>query len=236
MRNCLVVLLVFLSFCFQTFADVQVWDSGFIDVSKMAFANDTLEANQDRITSNVWITRGARKSIYNAAVETKDSTGDSPSGTLWAKGKISEYENLIYEPFKKMHGSNPSSLIDEEVVLFLVEDSIYIAITIKSWGSGPSGGGSFEYSRATKQRTTSSIADITLSFTFAFPNPCSDAITIQHSSPIESIKLIDLMGKTVLRKEFSSYENTQQVGLLELEKGIYWIIINDKKRIKVTKL
>lgn len=236
MRNCLVVLAVFFSFCYQMSADVQVWDSGFIDVSKMAFANDTLEANQDRITSNVWITRSARKSIYNAAIETKDSTAESPLGTLWAKGKISEYENLIFEPFKKMHGNNPSSLIDEEVVLFLVEDSIYIAITIKSWGSGPSGGGSFEYSRATQRRTTSNIAEITLSTTFAFPNPCNNALTIQHSSPIESLKLIDLMGKTVLSTQFSSYEETQQVSFRELERGIYWMIINDKKRIKVTKL
>ena len=53
--------------------------------TKSDSADWTLEANQDRITDNVWITRKHNQSIFNIAQETGYSgNSGSPVSTLWS--------------------------------------------------------------------------------------------------------------------------------------------------------
>ena len=72
------------------------WDGPTMTFTKANNANPTLEANQDRITSNVWLTRGnSGGQIYNAKTESDSSKISSPADTQWAFGTIT----TPYGPF-----------------------------------------------------------------------------------------------------------------------------------------
>ncbi len=46
--------------------------------------------NQDRITTNVWITRASTAGIFNAVTETSYVKPTSPAGTEWAVGDLAD--------------------------------------------------------------------------------------------------------------------------------------------------
>ncbi len=106
-------------------------------------------ASQDRITDNVWITRGFTQGIFNIAQEASydgaGANGPSPVGTEWAFGTTANYASLTYTPWAQAHGGNPGSLVGQNMVLHLIADNIYLDIRFDRWG--PQGGG-FTYIRA----------------------------------------------------------------------------------------
>src|SRR5437762_12688157 len=74
-RTCLVALLPALLVFAQLAAPVAtdaatVWNGPPISFSKSGAADPTLPANQDRITANVWRTRGGSQGLYNANTAT----------------------------------------------------------------------------------------------------------------------------------------------------------------------
>jgi len=121
-----------------------------------------LEENQDRITDNVWITRGANRPIFNASLENAFNLGTtypesiSPEGTRWAVGSISDgIENLNFDFFAMTVG-NAYGYINTNgnlpLVVHLVKDDVYLELTWIDWhrgngNDGPAGG--FSYSRST---------------------------------------------------------------------------------------
>ncbi len=111
--------------------------------SKADFANWLLPASQDRISNNVWITRGDNKSIFNAKSETT-SDDNSPADTEWALGLLNDATG--YETFKNMHGSDPQSLIGNTATLHTISDDDFYELDFTAWSGGNSGGG-FAYTR-----------------------------------------------------------------------------------------
>jgi len=127
---------------------VIVWSGATITFEKAAFADPTLEENQDRITENVWITRGALNSIYNAVSQSSGST--NPAGTEWAFGKAADYASLTFDTFQATHEKNAPSVVGRDMVLHLIEDDIYIDVRFTSWArKNNNGGGAFSYERST---------------------------------------------------------------------------------------
>ncbi len=125
----------------------NIWDGPTVVFSKADGADFTLESNQDRITSNVWITRGNGGQIFNIAKENSADKGDSPIGTLWAKGNINNIDNLTFQPFR-LGAGQPKSVVGTDLVLFLVEDNVYLSVKFTSWSQGQKGG--FAYERSSK--------------------------------------------------------------------------------------
>ena len=125
----------------------NIWDGPTVVFSKADGADFTLESNQDRITSNVWITRGNGGQIFNIAKENSADKGDSPVGTLWAKGDINNIDNLTFQPFRLGVGQ-PKAVVGLDLVLFLVEDNAYLSVKFTSWSQGQKGG--FAYERSSK--------------------------------------------------------------------------------------
>lgn len=124
-----------------------VWDGPSIVFTKADFADPTLPANQDRITDNVWLTRGIVGGVYNAAVA--DSyTFDSPLDTEWAYGSAADYESLTFSTWFDWHGGNPPSTIGQDAVVHLISEDIYLDITFLEW-TCCAGGGGFSYQRST---------------------------------------------------------------------------------------
>ena len=119
---------------------LTIWDGQTITFTKADGAPPNVEANQDRITDNVWITRGNNGGqIYNAKTESSANKSSSPAGTEWAVGSLDDVENLKFSPFREAVGS-PKSVVGKDLVLHLVEDNIYLSVRFLSWSDDRDGG------------------------------------------------------------------------------------------------
>ncbi|MCX6905597.1 MAG: Ig-like domain-containing protein [Verrucomicrobia bacterium] len=128
-----------------------VWTGPLITFTRAANADPTQAANQDRITANTWLTRGASQGLYNAKTETSFTHYSSPANTRWANGTIANYASLTYydwNTWAKTVNGGPPYTIGKDAVLHLLTEDIYLAIKFTAWG-GSTGGGSFAYTRST---------------------------------------------------------------------------------------
>ncbi len=124
-----------------------VWDGPPTIFTKANGADWNLEANQDRITDVVWITRKTSAGIFNIAIEGGYSD-KSPADTEWAYGSAADWRNLTFQTWVEWHGFCPPCTVGEDAVVHLVSEDIYIDITFLSWTCCGEGGG-FSYERST---------------------------------------------------------------------------------------
>lgn len=132
-------------------ASPTVWTGPATAFSKPAFTDPAQAANQDRMTPNVWVTRGSIQGIYNAAAETLYTSFVSPADTEWATGTTANYASLSYTNWQAWAFSlgGPPSTVGVDAVLHLISEDIYIDIKFTSWASTSLGGGEFSYQRST---------------------------------------------------------------------------------------
>ncbi len=128
-----------------------VWSGPKQVFTKSDGASPTQAANQDRLTSNVWLTRGTSQGLYNVARETAFSHTSSPADTEWATGTTANYASLKYTDWDTWAGSlgKPPATVGVNAVLHLKTDDIYLDIKFLSWSERPSSGGGFSYERST---------------------------------------------------------------------------------------
>ncbi len=127
-----------------------IWSGPSITFSKQAGSDPNQEANQDRITESVWITRGNNGGeIYNARSESRSTQNQSPAGTEWAVGTTANIANLTFSPFRS--AIRPRNVVGRNLVLHIIDEDIYIDVRFTSWSQGGSGGnsGGFAYERST---------------------------------------------------------------------------------------
>ena len=128
-------------------AGVTIWDGPMTTFTKDAGSDPTAEANQDRITNSVWITRGNNGGqIFNANTESSANKDNSPEGTMWAEGDIANAANLNFRPFRAAVGS-PKDVVGKNLVLFIPADNVMMTVRFTSWSQGRAGG--FGYMRST---------------------------------------------------------------------------------------
>src|SRR5258705_1283930 len=128
-----------------------------ISFTKSDYANPLLAENQDRLTANVWITRGSSQGLFNANTESRFTHSLSPAGTEWANGSLENYATLSYTDWNhwaKGVNPNPYATVGVQAVLHLIADDIYLSVQFTSWtGGDPVGGfsygGGFSYLRST---------------------------------------------------------------------------------------
>jgi len=132
-----------------------LWQGDIITFSKPNGGDPNDEANQDRITERVWITRGnntptGQGQIYNIVTESNASENTSPAGTAWAQGNYADIDDLTFTSFRNAApNQKPKNAVGIPMVLHLVEDDIFIEIKITSWATNKQGG--FSYERRTAQ-------------------------------------------------------------------------------------
>ncbi|MBK55974.1 MAG: hypothetical protein CMC84_01420 [Flavobacteriaceae bacterium] len=127
---------------------VTLWKGSNTTFTKNDGADPSKAENQDRLTDNVWITRGnGGGQIYNAAKENTSSKTTSPTGTKWAVGSIDQVSSLSFRDFRTAV-SKPKNVIGKNLVMHLVSDNIYVSVKFTSWSSGKAGG--FAYERSTE--------------------------------------------------------------------------------------
>ena len=126
----------------------KIWTGDMMSFVKEDEKDPTNSLNQDRITDNVWITRGNNGGqIYNAAKESSDNKTKSPIGTQWAIGTLDKIDGLIFKDFRAAV-SSPKNVVGKDLVLYLIDDDVYLSVKFKSWSQGKRGG--FSYDRSTK--------------------------------------------------------------------------------------
>ncbi len=142
----------------------EVWGGLEVSFTKAPSTGTTEEANQDRITGNVWLTRDpVQGGLFNATVETMwdFTTSASPAGTEWAAAGLNgnpesissaDHASLNFTTFMNAYGGAGGlafNIIGRRTVVHLIEDDIYLELEFQSWGIGAQGGGgAFSYLRS----------------------------------------------------------------------------------------
>ena len=138
----------------NTFTDsATIWNGATITFTKSDVSDPTVMANQDRLSSNVWITRGNNGgNIYNYKKEGGTSNSNerkynSPVGTKWAVGTLDQIDSLTFKKFRESVGK-PQDVVGKNLVMYLEDDDIYLSVKFTSWSQGKNGG--FAYERTSK--------------------------------------------------------------------------------------
>lgn len=212
-----------------------IWSGPNMTFTKAANADWTLPANQDRITSNVWITRANSQGIFNIKTETTYTDNSSPSDTRWAFGTTANISSLTFNDWETTVGSSPKSAVNQNMVLHLVTDDIYIDFKFLSWGggngggSGGSGGGAFSYERSTGTIGLNEVkAEEVVK---AYPNPTTGLVQLDINTT-ENVKVYDLSGRELIS---TTLQPKQALDISGLRNGIYFLSVAGKSRIKLVK-
>src|SRR5438034_5654784 len=124
--NYLLMRLCVVAFCASLSARAAtIWNGPTINFVNNSGSDPTQEANQDRLTDNVWITRGEIQGIYNAATESSFAHFFSPQGTEWADGTLGNYASLSYvdwNTWAKLRHPGPPSTVGINAVVHLISD------------------------------------------------------------------------------------------------------------------
>ena len=126
-----------------------VWRGPRLTFTKPAFADPTTPEAQDRINDRIILTRGSGDGLYNIAQEDSVTRSVSPAGTLWALGTTDEIDSLEFLSLKEAANGRMQDLPNQDIVLFLIEENIYIDVRFLSWRNGRTNGGGFSYERTT---------------------------------------------------------------------------------------
>ena len=207
------LLVLFISLSSAHYASAQgkgIWTGDKITFTKSSYAKWTNAANQDRITDTVWITRKDDQGIFNIRVSGGYSNNSSPVGTRWAFGTTKNLGSLSFNPWETTVSSNPPGMVNKDMVMLLVEDSIYVDVKFTSWASGGSGGG-FTYIRSTDCRSFYTLSATTCD---SFVSPSKKYVwkksgeymdTIPNKAGCDSIITIQLTAYTQdIEKKFFS--------------------------------
>ncbi|MGB8165994.1 MAG: hypothetical protein WCF18_00780 [Chthoniobacteraceae bacterium] len=128
-----------------------VWNGPSISFSKAAFSDETLAANQDRLTDNVWLTRGFTRGLFNIKTEASFLNAFSPADTEWAFGTTADFASLDYTDWETWAGGPPNipGIVGKNAVVHLITEDIYLDLKFTFWGVGSTSGGAFSYQRST---------------------------------------------------------------------------------------
>ena len=124
-----------------------IWTGSNKIFSKADGADHTQASNQDRLTSNVSITRANDGGqIFNIVKESSANKNSSPAGTSWSIGSIDNINSLSFTNFRSAVGK-PKDVVGKSLVMHLIDDNIYLSVKFTSWSDSQKGG--FAYERST---------------------------------------------------------------------------------------
>ncbi len=131
-----------------------VWTGPTITYTQPA-SDPSLAADQDRLTADVWLTRGSSHPMFNAFTETFYNGSTSPQNTEWAFGALADYASLTFDTWANVIGGGggggydylQDTLPNRPLVLHLVSDDIYLSIEFNDWKQG----GGYSYTRSTPE-------------------------------------------------------------------------------------
>ncbi|WP_298494789.1 T9SS type A sorting domain-containing protein [uncultured Algibacter sp.] len=232
----LLILVIFILTSAQCKAQT-VWTGPTTTFTKVNYADWTQEANQDRLTENVWITRQNYAGLFNIFLEsdagiTYIPSNPAPSGTEWAYGTTANYASLTYQNLNALIGQNFSNLVDgQDMVLHLITEDIYIDLKFISWTTGSGNGGGFSYERTTNQSLNTKAFEQIKGIKI-FPNPASQFIHVFGLTKTENYRIYNVLG---LELKSGTISNNEQIDINNLTKGVYFLKLVNGITIKFLK-
>ena len=115
-------------------AAASIWNGPRITFTKLRGQDETLRQFQDRITPQVWLTRGNNRGLYNIRQEFAYVDGVSPVDTEWAYGTTADLPNLKFASWVVFHGRCPPCQVGRDAVVHLISEDIYIDIKMPELG------------------------------------------------------------------------------------------------------
>lgn len=207
-----------------------IWTGPTMTFTKTNFADWTLEENQDRITDIVWITRADTQGIFNIFSESSYTEEFSPEDTEWAFGTTADALTLSYDPWEEAIGT-PPDMMDQDMVVHLITDDIYIDIKFTAWTGGGNGGG-FTYERSTDQ--TLGINNLNqMKKLILHPNPATNHISISNIKSSLNYAIYNTIGSQISR---GSINNDGQIDLANYNTGVYIIQFDNGTSMKFVKI
>ncbi len=197
-----------------------VWEGEKITFVKENLADWTLPENQDQITDSVWITRANNKGVFNIKTENNYTNYHSPEGTEWAEGTTGNLDDLTFTDYQTAMGGLPP-LLNEDFVLHLIAEDIYINIKFISWSGGMTGG--FSYERSTDGPPVANHKVDSLNSIEIFPNPATEYL--RFSQPMTGVfRISDFLGRGIA--EYNCYQ-AMEIDISQLGKGHYLLSFLD---------
>lgn len=231
MKTRLLLIVSLLFFNTHIFAQT-IWNGPITTFTKANGADWTQQANQDRITPNVWITRKDTQGIFNIKTESGyDNIGNtSPDDTEWAFGTTSNLGSLTFNTWHATITGNPPGMVGLDMVVHLITDDIYIDLKFTSW-TAAAGGGGFSYQRSTDPGL--SFEDFSVEKFKILNNPSPSEIKLDFPSSVASasVKVFNILGKEVYSNSMYQYP----INVSTWEKGIYLVQIKSSENIQTKK-
>lgn len=207
-----------------------IWTGQKITFAKVNNADWTLPSNQDSITNNVILTRATTKGIFNIKKETTYTTDISPADTKWAFGTTADIETLNFNSWKITVDGNPPGMVNRNMVLYLITDSVYIDIKFTSWSIGNAGGG-FSYERSTAPLVSIDAFEINNRVKL-FPNPAAGYIQISGLKSNENYTVYNLSGIPVCS---GNINNNEKIDIKNFSPGLYFLKTENSNAITFLK-
>jgi hypothetical protein len=229
-KNYILITAVMLVMSITQLKAQTTWTGARITFTKANNADWLLATNQDRINNNVWITRANNQGVFNIASENNYTDFFSPADTEWAIGIASNSAMLTFQNWEDSSGSNPPSLVNQDMVLHLITDDIYIDLKFTSWQSGGAGGG-FSYERSTDQSLSSSEFEFKEKIKL-FPNPANKHVKITGLTNLENYTIYSITGALMSKGTIS---NEELIDITELNNGLYFLKIKNGNTLRFLK-
>lgn len=224
--------LILFAICITVIGTAQtIWVGPTMTFEKADGSDWTLDANQDQLTDNVHITRANNQGLFNISTEASYTDFVSPSDTEWAFGTTADIELLSFNTWENTHGSNPMTTVDQDMVLHLISDDIYIDIKMTYWASGGNGGqGGFTYERSSDSATsTINLEKVRVN---VFPNPASTFIQLEGVTAADEVRVLDAKGAVVFQ---SNQLTSNTIAIASWEAGIYFVQLNRGPSVRFIK-
>jgi hypothetical protein len=213
----ILVTFVSLLVCMSSINAQTIWTGPTMIFTKADNVDWTLQENQDRITPNVWITRANSQGIFNIVTEAGYQEKFSPQDTRWAFGTTDNYQTLSYDPWEETIGT-PPQMMDQDMVVHLMSDDIYIDIKFTVWTGGANGGG-FTYERSTSPPL--GMDDLTSNDKpILYPSPAHNFIQISNLITQEKYQIYNALGSQILE---GTMGQNDRLNVQNFKSGIYFI-------------
>lgn len=176
----------------------NIWDGPNVTFTKISGSDWTLPANQDHLTDNVILTRKNNQGLYNIAKESGYNSL-SPTDTEWAMGTTANFAALNFSNWREAMQWCPSCQVNQDFVIHLITDDVYIDVKILTWQEVSGGGFSYQRSTPKIQPTLSNFTPIVKTFhdgSFTVNIPTSNSTgTFSYTSSNPAVATI--IGNTV---------------------------------------
>lgn len=202
--------------------------------TKTDISDFNIEVNQDRLTDNVWLTRANTGGIFNIKTETSFSGSSSPSDTEWAYGTTSNITSLTFGTMNEANiaqstGLNNRPALNQDMVLHLITDDVYIDVKFLSWSQGRSTGGGFSYERSTNQILSNKEVSFKKADIALLDN---NAILVKNVLKETLFSIYNTTGK----KMKQGFVNDKiQISIKNLPTGVYLLRLNGFNTLKFVK-